>query len=256
MVEVCSQCHPFYTGKQKILDSGGRVARFEKRYGKRKAGEPRRLPTTSCLDRRPLCRAIAQAGRRFAFAGKSQAEQEGDHDAAARRRSTRCSPSTPTSSVSSPIPNCTPTPADARKVGRRFAAAGADRGDLPQAGDGPRRPGGRPRTRRRRRVLRRRGPRARGHASPNSTPQLTDLLAPRDPHDADDVVLEVKSGEGGEESALFAADLARMYIRYAERHGWNGHGARRDRPPISAATRTRRCRSPARATPPTACGRG
>ena len=45
-------------------------------------------------------------------------------------------------------------------------------------------------------------------------------MAPRDPHDADDIVLEVKSGEGGEESALFAADLARMYIRYAERHGW------------------------------------
>jgi len=38
VVEVCSQCHPFYTGKQKILDSGGRVARFEKRYGKRKTG--------------------------------------------------------------------------------------------------------------------------------------------------------------------------------------------------------------------------
>lgn len=34
-VDVCSACHPFYTGKQKILDSGGRVARFEKRYGKR-----------------------------------------------------------------------------------------------------------------------------------------------------------------------------------------------------------------------------
>src|ERR1700739_1525875 len=51
--------------------------------------------------------------------------------------------------------------------------------------------------------------------------QLPDMLAPRDPHDADDIVLEVKSGEGGEESALFAADLARMYIRYAERHGWS-----------------------------------
>lgn len=51
--------------------------------------------------------------------------------------------------------------------------------------------------------------------------QLTDLLAPRDPHDADDIVLEVKSGEGGEESALFAADLARMYVRYAERQGWS-----------------------------------
>ncbi|CAJ1498967.1 peptide chain release factor 1 [[Mycobacterium] burgundiense] len=51
--------------------------------------------------------------------------------------------------------------------------------------------------------------------------QLMDLLAPRDPHDADDILLEVKSGEGGAESALFAADLARMYIRYAERHGWS-----------------------------------
>jgi len=49
---------------------------------------------------------------------------------------------------------------------------------------------------------------------------LTDLLAPRDPHDGDDVVLEVKSGEGGEESALFAGDLARMYTRYAEHVGW------------------------------------
>ena len=32
--EVCSNCHPFYTGKQKILDTGGRVARFERRFGK------------------------------------------------------------------------------------------------------------------------------------------------------------------------------------------------------------------------------
>lgn len=34
-LDVCSECHPFYTGKQKILDTGGRVARFEKRYGKK-----------------------------------------------------------------------------------------------------------------------------------------------------------------------------------------------------------------------------
>ena len=33
-VEVCASCHPFYTGKQKILDSGGRVDRFKRRYGK------------------------------------------------------------------------------------------------------------------------------------------------------------------------------------------------------------------------------
>ena len=35
--DVCSNCHPFYTGKQKILDTGGRVARFEQRFGKQTA---------------------------------------------------------------------------------------------------------------------------------------------------------------------------------------------------------------------------
>jgi len=41
--DVCSQCHPFYTGKQKILDTGGRVARFQARYGKKveKTAEPK-----------------------------------------------------------------------------------------------------------------------------------------------------------------------------------------------------------------------
>src|SRR5918992_868347 len=34
-VELCSECHPFYTGKQKLVDTGGRVERFERRYGKR-----------------------------------------------------------------------------------------------------------------------------------------------------------------------------------------------------------------------------
>jgi large subunit ribosomal protein L31 len=38
--EVCSQCHPFYTGKQKILDVGGRFEMFERRFGKRQAGQP------------------------------------------------------------------------------------------------------------------------------------------------------------------------------------------------------------------------
>ncbi len=37
-VEVCSKCHPFYTGKQKMVDAGGRVDKFRKKYGKKKAG--------------------------------------------------------------------------------------------------------------------------------------------------------------------------------------------------------------------------
>ena len=52
------------------------------------------------------------------------------------------------------------------------------------------------------------------------TARLTKLLAPRDPHDSSDALMEIKSGEGGEESALFAADLFRMYTRYAESRGW------------------------------------
>lgn len=50
--------------------------------------------------------------------------------------------------------------------------------------------------------------------------RLTRLLAPRDPNDANDAILEIKSGEGGEESALFAGDLLNMYTRYAESRGW------------------------------------
>ncbi|HEX3705157.1 MAG TPA: peptide chain release factor 1 [Mycobacteriales bacterium] len=52
------------------------------------------------------------------------------------------------------------------------------------------------------------------------TDELRVLLIPRDPNDDKDVILEVKAGEGGDESALFAGDLLRMYLRYAERQGW------------------------------------
>ena len=50
--------------------------------------------------------------------------------------------------------------------------------------------------------------------------RLTRLLAPRDPNDSADALIEIKSGEGGEESALFAGDLLKMYSRYAETRGW------------------------------------
>ena len=59
--------------------------------------------------------------------------------------------------------------------------------------------------------------------------QLRRLLVPRDPTDDKDAILEVKSGEGGEESALFAGDLLRMYSRYAEHRGLEGRRPRRDR---------------------------
>jgi peptide chain release factor 1 len=50
--------------------------------------------------------------------------------------------------------------------------------------------------------------------------KLEELLLPRDPNDDRDVILEVKAGAGGDESALFAGDLLRMYMRYAEKRNW------------------------------------
>ena len=128
-------------------------------------------------------------------------------------------PSTPTSSAQLADPELHSKPDEARKAGRRFARLApiiathrklvSARGDLATA-----------------RELAADDASFADEAAELESQvaeldtQLTDMLSPRDPHDADDVVLEVKSGEGGEESALFAADLARMYIRYAERHGW------------------------------------
>lgn len=50
--------------------------------------------------------------------------------------------------------------------------------------------------------------------------KLKKLLIPKDPNDEKNVILEIRAGTGGEEAALFAADLFRMYCRYAERKGW------------------------------------
>jgi peptide chain release factor 1 len=50
--------------------------------------------------------------------------------------------------------------------------------------------------------------------------QLTDLLVPPDPLDDRDAIVEIRAGTGGDEAALFAADLLRMYTRFSERRGW------------------------------------
>ena len=130
------------------------------------------------------------------------------------------STSTPTSSGSSPTPASTPTPAGrARSDGatpssdpssatyQRWQQLG---GDVEAA-----RELGRSRTPRSPRRPTRLDAEREALAE-----RLTELLLPRDPDDDKDVILEVKAGEGGDESALFAGDLLRMYLRFAERQGW------------------------------------
>lgn len=55
---------------------------------------------------------------------------------------------------------------------------------------------------------------------PGVEEKLRNALIPRDPDDSRDVIMEIKAGTGGEEAALFAGDLLRMYTRYAEKRGW------------------------------------
>jgi peptide chain release factor 1 len=76
--------------------------------------------------------------------------------------------------------------------------------------------------------------------------RLRSALLPRDPDDARPVLMEIKAGEGGDESALFAADLMRMYERYADRHGWKVEVIDHEETPlggVSSATMAVRGRS-------------
>jgi peptide chain release factor 1 len=68
------------------------------------------------------------------------------------------------------------------------------------------------------------------------TDRLRAALLPRDPDDDRPVLLEIKAGEGGDESALFAADLLRMYERFAERQGWRAEVLDEERTPLGGVT--------------------
>ena len=116
--DVCSQCHPFYTGKQKILDTGGRVARFEARYAKalppRSSRPERRSPASTRGDRRsciaPVRRRLSSPlsahgeepdvrGRRGLVAEHAELEKQLAGSGDARRR--RAWPSASTSATPS-----------------------------------------------------------------------------------------------------------------------------------------------------------
>ena len=67
--------------------------------------------------------------------------------------------------------------------------------------------------------------------------ELKSLLIPKDPRDGRSVILEIRSGTGGDEAALFAADLYRMYTRYAERRGWKIETTEYNASPIGGVTK-------------------
>ena len=103
---------------------------------------------------------------------------------------------------------------------------------------------------------------------PAAEEELKILLLPKDPNDEKNVILEIRAGTGGDEATLFAAEILRMYARYAERQGWkmdileasdNGMGGIKDATAViegdnvyskmrfeSASTASNACRKPRR----------
>ena len=239
------QLPPFYTGKQKILDTGGRVARFEARYAKKKQPD----------DRAPAARTVSRTGAVWSVV---RVRREPERELRACSRPSRgCSPSTPSSSSSWPTRHCTRTRRAARRLGQRYAELTAivtTWHEWLRAGDDL--------------------AAARELAAEDASfaeeatswpaerepaeERLRRLLVPRDPADDKDAILEIKSGEGGEESALFAGDLLRMYTRYAERPRLEDRDPRRHRVrprrvQVASRWRSRPGRRPSRARRRTRC---
>ena len=200
--DVCSQCHPFYTGKQKILDTGGRVARFEKRYA-RVVTSPRAGPraSTACRPGAVCCQRKFRREECTMFEAVQTLKAE--YAELERQMSD---------------PELHSDQANARRVGKRYAALAPvvrtyDEWLQTEDDIGPR-GSWRPKTRRsRRRPPSWEPPRGAGR-------EAAGAAGPARPDDDKDVILEIKAGEGGDESALFAGDLLRMYLRYAETQDW------------------------------------
>ena len=209
-VELCNECHPFFTGKQKLVDSGGRVERFQRRYGAAEEevgnGRPRGRPTGPCppftgfiggprypgdvdLDR------LAAWEREYdsVLSELSEAASSGDHgrlrDLSRRHNYLE----------------------ELVKTGRRLQQAEDDSQTARDVGRGiARRPrsvalGARPCQRPKRR---------------SSKGSFATFWCPRDPNEGRNVIVEIRGAEGGEEANLFARDLFEMYRRYVERHNW------------------------------------
>jgi ribosomal protein L31 len=186
-VEVCSKCHPYFTGRQRLMDTAGRVDRFP-------AGSTR--PTAP--PRRPRPKPWKpDSARRSPGRRRLPGSWRAPKPLAMPPDSVRWAASTPgwrrSSGTRTGWPGWNPT----------WTKRGNSRGKpIPSwprlcVSDLERLPG----------------------EVAQVQAELHELLLPRDPHDDRDAIMEIRAGTGGDEAALFAADLLRMYTRFAERRG-------------------------------------
>ena len=213
-VELCNECHPFFTGKQKLVDSGGRVERFQRRYGERK-GKAKAKPRPGGAGLHPAPAgppAAADPPRPHPDEpfDDRMAALEAEYDAVERHLA---DPTTLTDSDRLRGPLAPPQGAgrdrphlarpERRPRGRRRGPRDGDRvvGGRARADA----PGGR-----------RRGVRA----CTTSRSSLQTLLLPRDPNEGRNVIMEIRGAEGGDEANLFARNLFDMYLRFAAMQNW------------------------------------
>ena len=238
-VELCNECHPFFTGKQKLVDSGGRVERFQRRYGQRGRKRAKRAdfppdPPARSREERWVRHAWSTAGamdpdrslRRREYeavlAALADPARRGRSGPAARRR--RAATRSSTALVET----------------WRGVAAGRATTSKRRARCSPRRP-------------------ARTASSP--TPEieraeaavaeleqeLRGLLLPADPNDGRNVIVEIRGAEGGEEANLFARTSSRCTGATPSNAGGGSRSSRRAHPTATGSTRSR---SWSRATTP------
>ena len=232
-LELCNECHPFFTGKQKLVDSGGRVERFQKRYAKsgtrKKAGHPLPLSlppaATAAVRTHPSSPPPPRPGARPRTVGAAPTtlvpvmnDRLRGRRASSRRWSSALND--PTTCVRPPV--CGTSRAATRSwsevvgTGGAWQEAGADpqtaREMVDRLGGRRARPGpGRGRT-------------GRVSTSPGSRRSCACSWLPRDPNAGRNVIVEIRGAEGGEEANLFAKDLFDMYTTLRRRPRLEGRG--------------------------------
>ena len=202
-LEICSKCHPFFTGKQKLIDSAGRVERFHRKFGKRDAtasakvfGQNRVLTLRPLSSMSDLEIKLAALEQRYEQLTEELGKPELVASPSAYQKQAK---------ARSDLEPLVEKYRELKSVMNELNGAKemASEGDDPEM-----------------RALAEEELARLQSEEERLTQEVKLLLLPKDPNDDRNVIIEIRAGTGGDEAALFAQEIYRMYSRYAEKKGW------------------------------------
>ena len=225
-IGICAACHPFFTGEQKFVDTAGRIEKFSRRYGtacstpqeERLASQPPDFETVKaprasspfCFFRgcSPMPTSLAPDFISMDFASliarKTERFRELEAEIASgistTNREAREGDPARAHALKELLAHWEQLQKVARRTGREPGARQGDDAEMAEMAQAEI-----PELEKRDRRL--------------SSAKVQFALLPPDPNEDRDAIVEIRAGTGGDEAALFAADLYRMYTRYAETHG-------------------------------------